>query len=78
MTFLDRFTVACVGFLAASVVIIAVSPTEQDKQPSDTPRDGPELCQEVEHELNQQYAIEMISRERAQQIVDRCYHLYSK
>ena len=78
MTILDRLTVACVGFLAAAVTIIAVSPIEQTKQPSDTPRTGTELCEEVAHELNQQYVEQMITRERAQQIIDRCYRLYTK
>ena len=77
MTILDRFTVACVAFLTASVAIIAVSSMGQSKQPSDTPRTGAELCEEVAHELNQQYVEEMISRERAQQIIDRCYRLYT-
>ena len=75
MTILDRLTVACVGFLAASVAIIAASSMEQ---PSDTPRTGTETCEEVAHELNEQYVEGMITRERAQQIIDRCYRLYTK
>ena len=78
MTILDRLTVACVGFLVASVAIIAAFPMEQTKQPSDTPRAGTEFCEEVAHELNEQYVEEMITRERAQQIIDRCYRLYTK
>jgi hypothetical protein len=78
MTMLDRLTWACVGFLGVAVAIIVLSPMKQDKQPSDTPRTGTEMCREVAHELNQQYAEEMITRERAQEIIDRCHRLYTK
>jgi hypothetical protein len=51
---------------------------KQDKQPSDTPRTGTELCQEVAHELNQQYARQMVTRQEAQRIIKRCQLFYSK
>ena len=78
MTVMDRLTVASVTFLAAALGIIAASPMPGSEQPSDTPRTGTEMCEEVAHELNQQYVKQMITRERAQEIIDRCYHLYTK
>ena len=78
MTITDRLVVGSVTFLAAALSIIAASPMPGSKQPSDTPRTSAEMCEEVAHELNQQYVKQMITRERAQQIIDRCYHLYTK
>lgn len=78
MTILDRLTWACVGFLGVAVAIIILSPVKQDKQPSGTPRTGAELCQEVAHELDQQYARQMVTRQEAQRIIKRCQLFYSK
>jgi len=73
-TLLDRLTVASVGFLAASVAIIAFwtpQPTSDDsKQPQDPPRD---LCEEVAHELNLFYQDGHITETEARRIIDRCF-----
>ena len=78
MTLSDRLTVASVGFMVISIGIILASPMTATKQPSDTPRTGKEMCDEVAHELNEQYVEGMVSRKRAQEIIDRCYRLYAK
>lgn len=77
MTICDRLTVACTGFLAVAVTIVALSPIRQGKQPSDAPRTGAELCQEVAYELNQQQARQMVTAQEAERIISRCYLFYS-
>lgn len=78
MTLFDRLTAASVGFIVISIGIILASPMNATNQPSDTPRTGQEMCDEVAHELNEQYIEGIVSRKRAQEIIDRCYRLYTK
>ena len=73
-----NFTTPLVVLTAATGVVLALTGNIAPKQPSDVPRLPTELCEEVAHELNEQYVEEMITRERAQQIIDRCYRLYVK
>ena len=66
------------AFAAAVGVVFTLVGGSMPKQPSDTPRTPTELCEEVAHELNQQYVEEMITREQAQRIIDRCYRVFVK
>jgi len=75
MTILDRLTVACVGFLATAVTVIAVSPSKSSSQPTEPPR---ALCEEVAHELNLFYLDGYISEAEAKRIIDRCFETFGQ
>lgn len=74
MNILDRLTTASVGFLVATITIIAVSPMDASQPTVD--RTGGELCQEVKYELDQSIERGTMTQQRADQIVRRCFKLY--
>ncbi|QIN96652.1 hypothetical protein [Synechococcus phage S-N03] len=61
--------------LLAAALVGAMTIGVVEKQPV-VDRSNRVMCEEVAHELDQQYVAEMITRERAQQIVDRCYRIF--
>ena len=75
----SQISAASLGLLTAVVASLAgANSIDTLKQPSNAPRTPTELCEEVAHELNQQYVEGMISQERAKQIIDRCFRIYVK
>lgn len=73
-----RLAFSLMALCASAAALLVATGKTMPSQPSDTPRTPLELCDEVAHELNQQYVEDMITRERADQIIDRCYRLYTK
>ena len=38
---------------------------------------GESLCGEVAHEMNEQVALGLVNREKAEQVINRCFDLWS-
>ena len=62
---------------ASTAAILIATGHTTPSQPSDTPRTPTELCDEVAHELNNQYVEGLIDRDRAKSIIDRCYATFT-
>ena len=75
MKFIDALTLASVGFLTASIAVIALSPMKSSKQPTEPSR---VLCEEVAHEINLWYQDGEISREEANRIIERCFNTFNQ
>ena len=73
-----RATFFLLALCASTAALLIATGKTMPNQPSDTPRTPTELCDEVAHELNQQYVESMVTRERANQIINRCYRIYVK
>ena len=75
MTILDRVTLGSLLFLIGCGVVIFTADMESQKQPI-VNRTGTQMCQEVEHELNIQVELGMMTKDHATAIVQRCFNLY--
>lgn len=70
-TYLATILVLLTGAVGALMV---TSGKIMPKQPQEPNRSVSELCGELEHELRQQYVLEMISQDDVDRIINRCYN----
>ena len=70
-TYLATILVLLTGAVGALMV---TSGKIMPKQPQEPNRSVSELCAELEHELRQQYVLEMISQDDVDRIINRCYN----